>query len=133
MVEDNSVSGTEISDLTSATKRSKASIRSTSKTTGILLVVSEQKNKKWGNPCNKNTKTAHLASSFKDAHAELRRKLFIKGPLQASKYNKAYKAILTYLESKYNHRVYTAFKYKDKNKVTHLFKKPKAPKISKII
>ena len=97
MVEENYVSSTEISDLTtSATKYSKAD-RSIAKTTGTLSVATKQKKYKRGNPCNKNTKIAPVASLFKGANLELRDKVFIKGPLQAAKYDEAYKSILTYI------------------------------------
>ena len=61
----------------------------------------------------------------------LRGKLFIKGSLPAVKYDKAYKDILTYVGSKYNHHVYKSFEYQGKTKGSSILKKPKAPMVKK--
>ena len=86
------------------------------------------KSNKWGKrTANTNT------STFQGANVDLTGKVFVKGPLQAAKYDEAYKAILTYIGSKYDHRVYKAFEYKDKSKGLNLLTKPTAPKMKKII
>ena len=86
------------------------------------------KSNKWG----KRTPSSNT-STFQGANVDLAGKVFVKGPLQAAKYDEAYKAILTYIGSNYDHRVYKAFEYKDKSKGLNLLTKPTAPKIKKII
>ena len=51
--------------------------------------------------------------TFKGANLELANKVFVIGPSQASKYDEAYKALITYFGSKFDHRVSRAFEQKD--------------------
>ena len=60
-------------------------------------------------------------------------KFLSKGPLQVVKYDETYKEILTSICSKYDHRVYTTFEYKDRTKYSNLLKKPQAPMTKKVV
>ena len=71
--------------------------------------------------------------TFKDSHPELRGKIFTKVALQAARYNDAYNAILIYVGTKFDHRVFKALEYKDKSKGLNLFSKPKALMKTKVI
>ena len=59
--------------------------------------------------------------------------MFLKEPLQVSKYDETHKAILNYIGIKYDPRVYKVFEYKDRTKGSNLLVKPKAPMIKKTI
>ena len=61
---------------------------------------------------------------FKGANSDLRGKVFIVGPSQASKYDEAYKALLTYLGAKFDHKVHRAFEHKDAGMGTNMLHKP---------
>lgn len=63
--------------------------------------------KKWNN--NNKPMTINI-DTFKGANLELVNKVFVIGPSQASKYDEAYKALITYFGSKFDHRVSRAFK-----------------------
>ena len=51
--------------------------------------------------------------TFKGANLELVNKVFVIGPAQASKYDEAYKVLITYFGSTFDHRVSRAFEQKD--------------------
>ena len=65
--------------------------------------------KKWNahKPCSIN------ANTFTGANVDLTNKVFIVGAAQASKYDEAYKALVTYFGSKFESRVSQAFEQKD--------------------
>ena len=120
-----SISGTEISGLTDET-RSQRTTR-TSSMSGTASIIGKKKRSKWESPRKSTANPSHRVITFKGAHSDLIGKVFIKGPLQAAKYDEAYKAILNHIGMKYDHRVYKWFEYKDKSKGTNLLTKPKAP------
>ena len=106
MGEDKSITSTEISGFTSDSMTRKS--LNTVPTTGTGSTSHKQWNKKWGVPCkNKNLNTNIV--TFKEGNTDLKGKVFIKGPLQAAKYDEAYKAILTYIRLNYDNKVYNAF------------------------
>lgn len=124
MTEEMPLSGMKIPSLiapTTATDKTNGTTRTSS--------VSSKPKGKWSIPCNKIQSCNYVptALSFKGAHVDLYGKLFIKGPLHAAKYDKAYKTILAYIGSNYDHYVYTAFKYKDTANGLGLLTKPSAP------
>ena len=51
--------------------------------------------------------------SFKGTNEDLKGKVFVKGALQASKYDETYKALIIYFGLQYDQRVYRAFEHKD--------------------
>ena len=121
------IAGTEISEIMMDTKAGKPTNKIESSTaTGTNN--SKFKSNKWG----EMTPSSNILT-FQGANVNLNGKVFVKGLLQATKYDKAYKAILTYILSNYGHRVYKVFEYKDKSKGLNLLSKPSAPKIEKII
>ena len=61
-----------------------------------------------------------------------KRKVFIVGPSQASKYDEAYMALLTYLDRKFDHKVHHAFEHKDARAGTNVLIKPIPPMVRKI-
>ena len=69
-----------------------------------------------------------MSTNFKGAISKISTKVFVSGPQQASKYDIAYKALLTYFGSHFDHRVHQAFKQKDKAVGLALLKKPTASK-----
>ena len=71
--------------------------------------------------------------SFKGSHPELKGKGFLKGPLQAAKYDEVYNTILTHVGTKYDHMVYKALEYKDRKKDINLLSKSKTPMTTKVI
>ena len=105
------MTGMKISDLTSSTKHIR-STKSTSNTTRTSSMSSNQKNNKWGNSRNrKNSIISHSVTSFKAANVDIHGKVFIKVPIQTSKYDEAYKTIVNYIGSRYDHYVYTSVVY----------------------
>lgn len=126
-----STNGTEISGLPDETRSQKTT--RTSSTSGTGSIVGKKKIKKWEIPRKPTANPSHRVITFKGTHSDLIGKVFIKGPLQAAKYDEAYKAILNHIGMKYDHRVYKAFEYKDKSKGTNLLTKPKAPMTKKIV
>ena len=131
MLESNeSTTGTEVFGLTDNT-RSQKTIR-TSSTSSTGSVVRKKKRNKWDTP-HKLGNPPHRVNSFKGVHSELSGKVFIKGPLQAAKYDEAHKAILNFIGMKYDPRVYKLFEYKDRTKGTNLIVKPKAPMIKVVV
>ena len=81
----------------------------------------------WGSPRPTNT------APFKGAVPELSGKVFVTGPSQAARYDDTYKALLHYFGNKFDHRVYLAFKRKDKDIGLSLLTKPSVPMIKKIV
>ena len=65
--------------------------------------------------------------SFKGAHPDLKGKVFIKGPTQASRYDETYKSYLTFVGTKFGQRVKRAFVEKDKDAGLKTLNKPSAP------
>jgi len=127
MEEIKSMAGTEITEIMTDTKAGKPTNKIVSSTTPGTN-NSRFKSNKWG----ERTPSSNI-STFQGANVDLNGKVFVKGPLQAAKYDETYKAILTYIRSNYDHRVYKAFEYKDKSKGLNLLAKPSDPKIKKII
>ena len=126
MGEIKSIARTKISEIMMDTKAGK----STNKIVPITTTGknnSRFKSNKW----RKRTPSFNI-STFQGANVDLNGKVFIKGPLQAAKYDEAYKAIFTYIGSKYDHRVYKAFEYKYKSKGYNLLTKLSAPKIKRL-
>ena len=126
-----SINGNEISGLTDETRSQKTT--KTSSTSGTGSIVGRKKRNKWESPRKPTANPSHRVITFKGAHTDLHGKVFIKGPLQAAKYDEAYKAILNHIGMKYDHRVYKAFEYKDVSKGTNLLTKPKAPMTTKVV
>ena len=119
MVEETSLyntNSTDASDSRVPTKNSKFN-------NGTSVPSTKQKNRKWGTLRNKNYNLTPTALSFKGANVDLCGKVFVKSPLQAAKYNKAYNDLLNYIGSTYDHRVYTAFGYTDRSKRVNLLNK----------
>ena len=127
MEEIKAIAGTEITEIMTGTKAGKPTNKIVS-STAPGTNNSRFKSNKWG----ERTPSSNI-STFQGANVDLNGKVFVKGPLQAAKYDEAYKAILTYIGSNYDHRVYKAFDYKDKNKGLNIITTPSAPKIKKII
>ena len=71
--------------------------------------------------------------TFKGANLELVNKVFVIGPSQASKYDEAYKALITYFGSKFDHRVSHAFEQKDSGVVRNMRILSSAPMIDKVV
>ena len=125
-----SIAGTEISELTSDSRSRKTAKTNTTTGTGSI----RKKTNKWGNTRKNNGHPPSFnISSFKGAHAKLKGKVFVKGTLQAAKYDEAYKEIRNYVRTNYGHRVYNVFDYKDKTKGINILVKPKSPMTTKII
>ena len=118
--------GTDASDSPVPTKNSKFNNRTSAPS-------ANQKNNKWGTSRNKNSNMNPSALSFKGLNVDLRGKVFVKGPLQAANYDEAYKALLSYIGSKYDHRVYKAFEYKDRAKGSNLLTKSRSLMMTKVI
>lgn len=59
--------------------------------------------------------------------------MFIKGLLHTAKYEKAYKSILAYIGSKYNHCVYNTCEYRYRTNGLNLLTTSRAPMTSKFI
>ena len=131
--DDNTITGTEISALTGDSKSRRTS--KTQSTTGTGSTSSKhQRNQKWGPQRKSNGNPAQMNHiTFKGANADLKGKVFVKGALQAAKYDEAYKAILNHIGAKFDHRVYKAFEYKDRTKGINLLIKPRPPMINKVV
>ena len=71
--------------------------------------------------------------TFSGTNVELKSEVFIKGTLQAAKYDEAYKIILNYIILNYNNMVYKAFEYKDRIKESNTLNKPSVPMITKVV
>ena len=70
------------------------------------------RNKNNGNNNGANKSAPASIDSFKGTISELRGKTFILRPTQASKYDKALKALLLYISNKFDHRVHRLFEEK---------------------
>jgi len=70
---------------------------------------------------------------FTGSNLNLQGKVFIMGMLQASQYDEAYKAIMTYFGMTYDHRVQCAFEHKDASIGLNMLTKPPAPMIDKVV
>ena len=55
------------------------------------------------------------------------------GMSQVSQYDEAYKAIMTYFGTTYDHRVQRAFEHKDDSIGLTMLRKPSAPMIDKVV
>jgi len=55
------------------------------------------------------------------------------GMLQASQYDEAYKAIMTYFETTYDHRVHRDFEHNDASIGLNMLTRPPAPMIDKVV
>ena len=130
MTQDNSDTVTEISELTCDTKSRRS--QKTTSTTGTGSESSKYNQNKWVF-ARKNKPDSSTFDNIKGSHPELRGKVFTKGALQASRYDDAYKAILIYVGTKFDHRVFKALEYKDRTKCLSLLSKPKAPMVIKVI
>ena len=118
---------TEITEIMMDTKADKPTNKIVSSTTPGTN-NSRFKSNKWG----KRTLSSNI-STFQGGNVDLNGKVFVKGLLQTAKYDEAYKAILTYIGSNCDHRLYKDFEYQDKSKGLNLLTKPSAPKTKKII
>ena len=78
---------------------------------------------KWQNKTNMPSSV----ETFKGSNAALRGKVFTVGPDQAYRYDDTHKALLVYIAERFDHRVYTSMKNKDKNIGMKLLTKPSAP------
>ena len=65
--------------------------------------------------------------------AALTGKVIMKGTTQATKYNEAYKSLITYVRTTYDHHVRKVFEIKDRSKGIKILTKPSAPTIRNII
>ena len=87
----------------------------------ISSLRTKSKPTKWG-------VARQTVSSFKGAIPELSGKVFVTGPSQATRYDEAYKALLHYFNTKYDHRVHRAFESKDSTIGLALITRPTPPK-----
>ena len=118
--------GTVVSDITGDNKSTASALSSSSSSRG-----SQRSRKKWG---GKHGIPSNVATeSFKGANNDLKGKVFIKGKAQASKYDEAYKALITYFGLKYDQRIYRAFEHKDADVGRSTITKPKPPMINKVV
>ena len=116
-----------ISDITTDAKST--STGSTSATSFSSSSGGRQR-RKWSH----NNKPAIMNTvTFKGANLELTKKVFVIVPSQASKYDKAYKALITYFGSKFDHRVSRAFEQKDSDVGRKMLIFPSAPMINKVV
>ena len=101
----------------------------TESTSGTSSLSSSSTRKKW----NSRRATPTNVETFRGANPDLSNKVFVIGGTQASKYDDAYKAIITYLVTKFDHRVSRAFEMKDANAGLSMLIKPSAPMKDKVI
>ena len=78
----------------------------------------------------KKCSSRRIASSnvdiFKGGNPDLFNKVFVIGGMKASEYDDAYKLLITYLVTKFNHRISGAFELKDANAGRIMLIKPNA-------
>ena len=101
----------------------------TGSTSGLSSSSSSSTRKKW----NSHRPVPSNVETFKGANSDLSKKVFIIGATQASKYDEAYKALITYFVTKFDHRISRAFEMKDANAGRTMLMKPSAPMKDKVI
>ena len=119
-------SATVVSELTGDSK-STTSTALSSASSGLQ----QRGRKKWNN--HRSIPLSVATDTFKGANAELRGKVFVKGASKAAKYDEAYKALVIYFGTKYDHRVYRAFENRDADIGRSTIVKPVPPMVDKIV
>ena len=90
--------------------------------------------KKWNGTSNTAHKLGAIATdTFKGANSDLYNKVFVVGPTQASKYDEAYKSLITYFGVKYGHRISRAFEQKDADVGRNMLVCPNPPMTTKVV
>ena len=100
-------------------------------TTGSSSLTSNSNSRTKNRWSNARGAVPAVIDTFKGANLELKGKVFIVGPAQASKYDEAYKALLTYLGAKFDHKIHRAFEHKDATVGTNMLIKPSPPRDQK--
>ena len=95
-----------------------ATTNTTSRTSNSSTEGTQNARKKWnGNKHLSANNTVYKLGSiatdtFKGVNSDICHKVFVVGPTQASKYDEAYKSLITYFGAKYGHRISRAFEQK---------------------
>ena len=88
-----------------------------------IISAGRSRNQRWGNKPTVPTSV----DTFKGTNAALKGKVFTLGSNQAAQYDDTYRSLLVYIADKFDHRVHTAIKNKDKGVGMKLLIKPTAP------
>ena len=96
----------------------------TSEGTTSSSTRSRNRNTRWG---NKPNTVSTIVDTFKGTNASLKGKVFTIGANQASQYDDTFKSLLVYIADKFDHRVHTAIKSKNKDTGLKLLTRPSAP------